>query len=216
MTSTPVKSAQPPDPASGGADAQPEVRSVAELLDRVDAAAQQHEPTSLGDVLDTVGNRSFGPLLLLAGLVMLAPVVGDIPGVPVMMGLLVILATGQLLAGRDHFWLPGWLLRRSVSHDKIQAGVRWLRPLGRFLDRWTKSRLTRLTQGAGLMVGGAACTVVAAATPLMEVVPLSANLAGIAITAYGLAVIASDGLVALLAIAFAAGTFTLLVRHLLS
>jgi hypothetical protein len=216
MTSNPAETAQKSDSGAGGADTQPEVRSVAELLDRIDAAARQHEPTSLGDVLDMVGNRSFGPLLLLAGLVMLAPVVGDIPGVPVMMGLLVILATGQLLAGRDHFWLPGWLLRRSVSHDKIRTGVRWLRPVGRFLDRWTRSRLTRLTRGAGLMVGGAACTVVAAATPLMEVVPFSANVAGIAITAYGLAVIASDGVVALLAIAFSAGTFTLLVRHVLS
>ena len=192
------------------------VRSVGELLDRIDAAARKHNQTSLGDVLETIGNRSFGPLLLLAGLVMLAPVVGDIPGVPVMMGLVVILATGQLLAGRDHFWLPGWLVRRSVSHEKIETGVRWLRPVGRVLDRWSKPRLAQLTRGAGLMVGGAACTVVAAATPLMEVVPLSANLAGLAITAYGLAVIASDGVIALLAIGFSAGTFTLLVRHLLS
>ena len=31
----------------------------------------------MGEVLDTVGHRSFGPILLLAGLVMVAPVVGD-------------------------------------------------------------------------------------------------------------------------------------------
>lgn len=41
----------------------------------------------LHDVLDIIGHRSFGPLLLFAGIVMLAPVVGDIPGVPVLMGL---------------------------------------------------------------------------------------------------------------------------------
>jgi hypothetical protein len=62
---------------------------------------------------------------------------------------------------------------------------------------------TRVHDGGGCNAGDA-------------VVPLSANLAGIAITACGLAVIASDGLVALIAIAFSAGTFTLLVRHLLS
>lgn len=33
---------------------------------------------------NAVGRRSFGPTLLLAGLVTLAPIVGDIPGVPVL------------------------------------------------------------------------------------------------------------------------------------
>ena len=190
------------------------VKSTSELLDRIDAAAQAHDRTSLGDVLDHVGNRSFGPLLLLAGLVMMAPVIGDIPGVPILAGLIVILCAGQLLVGRDHFWLPQWLLRRSARHQKIQKGVRWLRPVGRFLDRWSKPRLSALTRGAGVLVAGVACTVIAAATPLMEVVPMSANVAGLAITAYGLALIAADGVLALLAIGFSAGTLYLLIRHL--
>jgi hypothetical protein len=142
-------------------------------------------------------------------------VIGDIPGVPVLMGLLVILIAGQVLIGRDHFWLPGWLLRRSVSQNKIRKAVGWMRPVARFLDRWSKPRLTRLTRGAGLVVAGAASLVIAAATPLMEVVPFSANIAGIAITAYGLALIAADGLVAIFAIAFSVGTFALIVLHLL-
>jgi hypothetical protein len=191
-----------------------EVTSVTELLDRIDSAAQRHEPTSMGDVLDAVGHRSFGPILLLAGLVMVAPVIGDIPGVPVLMGLMVILAAGQLVLGHDHFWLPGWLLRRSVSRGTIRKGVRWMRPVGRFLDRWTRPRLTALTRGAGVLVAGVACTAIAAATPLMEVVPFSANVAGIAITAYGLALIAADGLVAALAALFSAGVFVLIVRNL--
>jgi hypothetical protein len=190
------------------------VKSTTELLDRIDAAAEAHEPTSLADVLNHVGTRSFGPLLLLAGLVMMAPVIGDIPGVPVLSGLIVILCAGQVVLGRDHFWLPRWLLRRSVRHHKVQKAVGWLRPVGRFLDRWTKPRLTALTRGAGVVAAGVASTVIAAATPLMEVVPMSANVAGLAITAYGLALIASDGLLALLAISSSAGTLYLLVRQL--
>jgi hypothetical protein len=200
----------------GDDDASGDVASVCELLDRIEAAAQAHEQTSIGDVLREVGERSFGPVLLLAGLVMVAPVIGDIPGVPVLMGLVVILAAVQFLSGRDHLWLPGWLLRRSAEQRKIQKGVRWLRPVARFLDRWSKPRLRWLTHGAGYLAIGAACVVIAAATPVMEVVPFSANIAGIAIAAYGLALIASDGAVAVFASAFSAGAFALIGRQLLS
>ena len=190
------------------------VRSVSDLLDRVEEAADAHDPASLGDVLDIIGHRSFGPLLLFAGIVMLAPVVGDIPGVPVLMGLIVILTAGQFLLRRDHFWLPGWLSRRSVSRSKICTGLRWIRPVARLLDRWSRPRLTWMTHGAGVVVIATASVVIAAATPLMEVVPFSANVAGLAITAYGIALIASDGLVAILALAFSTGTFYLIVRQL--
>jgi hypothetical protein len=56
--------------------------------------------------MDAVGRRSFGPLLLLAGIVLAAPGVGDIPGVPTVMGLFILLVSGQMLFDRDHFWMP--------------------------------------------------------------------------------------------------------------
>lgn len=50
----------------------------------------------------------------------------------------------------------------------------------------------------------------------MEVVPFSANAAGVAIVASGLALIAADGVIALIATAFSAGAFVLIGRQLLS
>ena len=192
-----------------------EVHSVCEVLDRIDEAADKSGKTSFGEVLKTVGDRSFGPILLLAGLVMVAPVVGDIPGVPVMMGLLVILTATQFVFHRNHIWLPQLLLRRSVKAEKVRKGVGWLRPVARVMDRWSKPRLTYMTHGAGFMIIAVACIVIAAATPVMEVVPMSANLAGLAITAFGLALIASDGLLAVFAIAFSAGTFYLIIQQMM-
>ena len=66
-----------------------------------------------------------------------------------------------------------------------------MRPVARVLDRWSKRRLGRLTSGAAVMVGAVGCVVLAAATPLMEVVPFSANVAGIAITTFGLGLVAA-------------------------
>src|SRR5690606_39349695 len=98
------------------------------MLERTEYAAKDIvERTSVGDVLDHIGTRSFAPILLVAGLVMLAPLVGDIPGVPVLMGVIVILVAGQFLLRREHVWLPQWILRRSVEHSKVEKAAKWMR-----------------------------------------------------------------------------------------
>jgi len=186
---------------------QEEARGLEELLDRVDAAARDHDPTSIGDVLDSVGPRSFAPVLLVAGLVILAPIIGDIPGVPTMMGLVVILVAGQLVLRRECIWLPDWLLDRSIGHEQVEKTVGWLRKPARFIDRWSKPRYTGIVRHAGVHVIALACIVIAAATPLMEVVPFSANVAGAAIVAFGIALMVQDGLIAWIAIVCSLATF---------
>jgi hypothetical protein len=95
------------------------ITNLEQLLKRIGEAVKDQERVSLGLILEVVGHRSFGPILLVAGLIMLAPLIGDIPGVPVMMGMLVVLTAGQLLFRREHLWLPRWLLKRSVAQDKL-------------------------------------------------------------------------------------------------
>lgn len=184
------------------------------LLDRVSQAAESEGQIAVGAILDAVGTRSFAPLLLLPGLVMVAPVIGDIPGVPVLMGMVVILTSAQLLLRRDHVWLPDWLLRRSVSQESLSRTVRWLRPVAHFLDRVSRPRLPAAVGRAGESLIALSCIAIAAVTPLMEVVPFSANVAGLAITGFGLALVAHDGLLALIALALSLGTFGLLAQAL--
>ena len=50
--------------------------------------------------------------------------------------------------------------------------------------------------------------------PFMEVVPFSANLAGAALAAFGLALVARDGLLALIAFLITAATAGLLIVRL--
>ena len=146
---------------------------------------------------------------------MLAPIIGDIPGVPVMMGVMVVLTAGQLLFHREHLWLPRWLLKRSVAQDKLDKALGWMRPPARFVDRLLRQRLTMFTEGTGVYIIAIVCIVIAAATPVMEAVPFSANGAGAALTAFALSLIAHDGLLALLAFLFTAGTLGLVIYNLL-
>ncbi|WP_111413526.1 exopolysaccharide biosynthesis protein [Billgrantia lactosivorans] len=178
-----------------------EPRNLEQMLDRF-ARAERDERTgkvTLGDVLNEVGRRSFAPLLLVPGIITLLPVVGDIPGVPTLMALLVLLVAVQLLFRAQHFWIPRFLLQRSISKEKLDKAIRWSRRPARFVDNLIKPRLTFLTQGAGIVAVALACIAIALAMPPMEVVPFTANGAGLALTMFGLSLMSHDGLLAALA-----------------
>jgi hypothetical protein len=180
--------------------------SIVELLDRIGEAGQGREQVSLRAVLEVVGNRSFGSLLFVAGAIVLAPLIGDIPGVPTLMGVFVMLVSGQILAGRRYFWLPAFMLEQSVDTGKLERALAMLRKPAGWIDRLLSTRLTLFTDGWSRHLIACASIAVAAMMPFMEVVPFSANLAGIALLGFGLALIAGDGLVALVALLFTVAT----------
>lgn len=178
---------------------QNDATNMEQLLGQIRQSAGSSGQVSVNDLLNGVGERSFGPVLLLAGLITLAPLIGDIPGVPTILGLIVLLTLGQLLLQRHSIWLPSWISQRSVPRDKLLKGLDWLQKPARFLDRWTGPRLVFLVDGPGLYVMAILCMVVAMAMPAMEVVPFSANGAGAALMAFGLAIVTRDGLLAIVA-----------------
>lgn len=185
------------------------------LLERIRATDGDGRVVSVGDILTAAGTRTFGPVVVVAGLVVLAPLIGDIPGVPTLMGFLVLLTVGQRLFHQRHIRLPRWLRDRKVPRDKLHTGLRWLQKPARLLDKVTRPRLTVLMDGGGNLLLAVACLVVALALPLMEVVPFSANGGGLALMAFGLAMIARDGVVAIIALLLTGGTLGFIAWQLL-
>lgn len=166
-------------------------------------------------VMDAIGRRAFGPLLVLAALVVLAPGVGDIPGIPTTVALFTLLVTVQIVIGREELWLPRWLLARSVSRSKLTKAVRWLRKPAGWVDKVLRPRLGVLVRGTGSRILAAVALGIAMVMPMTEVVPFSANLAGVILLSFGLAVIAEDGVMALVGLAATAGALALLATVLL-
>jgi len=166
-------------------------RSLTEMLDVIEHGAGRADRVALNDVLEAVGRRSFAPLLLVSGL--LALLLGGIPGVPTVVGILVGLTAAQLLLGRKSFWLPGWLKRRSISRAHLRDAMRWIRPPARWVDRWTHPRWTGLTRGAGRYAVAALTLLIAVTLPPMELVPFSSHIIGAALTVFGVALITHDG-----------------------
>lgn len=192
-----------------------ELSNLEELIEEIKKVDGEEGVVSFDDILDKIGRRSFAPLLLLAGIITLAPLIGDIPGVPTIMGIFVLLTTAQLLIGKDHFWLPDWILKRSAEKEKINKGMDWLEKPAKFIDKWSKPRVTVLTKGTGHFVIAGVCFLIALAMPVMEVIPFSANVAGAAFTFFGLSLITHDGILASLALAFALGTFGIVIYGIL-
>ncbi|MBC54749.1 MAG: exopolysaccharide biosynthesis protein [Gammaproteobacteria bacterium] len=206
------------DEQQGSHHNNPEPQSPANLeamLDLLCDVASGDGAVTVGDVLDTIGRRSFGPVVLLAGLVTLAPIVGDVPGVPTVMGLIVLLTVGQLALREEHLWLPGWLLSRSASAAKMRKAVNALRKPSGFVDRLLKPRLAMLVRGPSRYAVALACGATAFLTPAMEFVPFSANGAGLIWTLFGLALITRDGLLALLGYCLAGVLMAIIVTNLL-
>ncbi|MFP4282375.1 MAG: exopolysaccharide biosynthesis protein [Verrucomicrobiota bacterium] len=183
-----------------------ECSTLQDLLDRIEEASHEGARVRVRTVLEQVGYRSFGPLLLLAGLVTLAPLIGDVPGVPTLVALFVLLIAVQLLMRRKYFWLPRWMIERSVSAEKFCRAVRWSRSPARWIDRLLRPRLAVFSRGPAVGVIATVCMAIACLMPLMEVIPFSANGAGAALSTFGLALIARDGLLALVAFLITFGT----------
>lgn len=172
------------------------------LLDELEQAPHGAE-VSLGDMLEATGRRSFGPALLVPGLILVTPL-GGVPGMASAMGIVALLVAGQLVMARRHFWLPQWLLRRKVDASTFRKALKLLRRPARGVDRLLRPRLELVLQRPLIALIALACVIVGFVMPFLELVPFADTAPGVAMLAFGLALISHDGLLALVAAAFCA------------
>lgn len=183
--------------------------AVGKMLDELEKLVEDNEKTTMGEVVEVLGQRSFGPFLLLPALLEMSPV-GGIPGVPTVLAAIIVLFAAQIVIGRKHMWLPGFLERRSLRTKRIGKAMPFLRKAGSFLDRWFHGRIKTLTRGAWLRAAAICVIVLALTVPPLELLPFASTAPMAAIAAFGLAMLVGDGLLMLAAflcagLAFAVG-----------
>jgi hypothetical protein len=178
-----------------------DLQSFLACLERV---GNSPELVSVRHLIDAIGSRSFGPMILLPGVLAISPLTG-IPGIATAIAIFVMLVSAQLLIGRDHFWLPHWVLERNVSRRKLRKSLRLLQKPARWVDKVVKPRLRVLTSRPAHFVTALLCILIAATMPVLDLVPFANTTAGLALTSFALSLIARDGLLFLLALGFCTG-----------
>ena len=170
-------------------------RRLSDIL--VEMAGSGQETVSVSDVLQAVGERSFGALLVLFA--MPNVLAGVLPGLSVVLGVPLMLLSLQLLVAADRPWLPARVLRFELRRTDLASLVARTVPHLRRLERALRPRLLLLTGPWAERLAGAACLVLSFMVFLP--IPFANLLPAAGILLFGLAMLERDGLVALAATA---------------
>jgi hypothetical protein len=100
------------------------------------------DKVSFGWVVDRLGSRSFGAIILLMALPNIIP---QIPGMSTIFGLLIMLPAMQLVLGLRQMWLPSYLARIMLPTSKVAAVVTLAIPWVQKFEKLVKPRLIFFT-----------------------------------------------------------------------
>lgn len=168
------------------------------LLQQLTKTAKAKGPhVELAEILEVIGERAFGPWLMLVGLVGLSPL-AILPAVPTLLAVLTLLTSLQVLAGRRSIWLPRRLTGLSIKATRLKSAAKRMETVARVVDRIVRPRLRSLTTPLAHRLTAAICVLIALVTPPLELVPFAGTAPAAALTAFGLGLTARDGLLVLL------------------
>jgi hypothetical protein len=157
------------------------------------AEATRGERISFGDMVDAFSARAYGPLIVLFAAPNVLPVA--LPGISAVLGAPLILLTAQLMLGRRHPWLPGFLRRRSLARASFESLVARIVPRLRRLEAMIRPRLLLLTGVAGTRLIGA--TGLLLSTIIFLPIPFGNMLPGLALVLMAVGLLGRDGVAVL-------------------
>lgn len=184
------------------------------LLEELANTPGRAKEISVKQLRDSVGRRSFAPLLLIASLLGFTPI-GVIPGGPTILAIFVVLVAGQVAIGRHSIWVPTALLNVRIERRDLQKAAIALKPFARAVDRIFRPRMSFLTEPPYSSVIAVTCILLALTVPPFEVVPLVDIPIWGAMVAFSLALFAHDGALAIIAFALTAAGIYLAASVLL-
>lgn len=169
------------------------VYTLTELVDKIAEKGRANDGISIGDIRRLTGRRMAGPLLFFPAMVVVSPL-SVVPTIPTTIAVIILIVAGQLMVGIKKIWLPRRILKMSLSGDRLDKVMGFLKPAARWIDKVSKPRLTFLAQGLPVCFAAGICVIVALTMPPLEFFPGASTAAGVIIATFGLALTTQDGL----------------------
>lgn len=166
-------------------------RALSEVLNELESAVHG-ESIAVEEVVQQLGRKSFASLMLVFSLISLSPA-SAIPGVTATVAAIVFILVVQMIAGRDCVWLPGFIIRRRMSTEKLCKGIGWLRRPVRFVERYMKPRLTLLLRRPWIWLPLILVLGLTLFMPFMEAIPTSGSVASAVIAFFAAGLLTRDG-----------------------
>lgn len=163
------------------------------------------------DMLNAVGRRSYGPVLLLLGFISISPLT-IIPGANWLVALLILVISLQILIGMRYPWLPSRLLKFEFRRGDLLKGVEMSEGYVRRIDAVLRPRLTFLTDPPFAQAIALVCIGAALVSFPLGFIPFGPVLPGLAVLLFGLGLTARDGFVLIAAALSLLGAILLLLR----
>ena len=175
-----------------------EPHTLSQLLDQIETRIDEDGPAPAGklsiqQILDVVGTRAYGPILLIIGIMSVSPL-ALIPGSTWTFAVLTLLVSAQMALNLAHPWLPPFALRASFPEMKIQAALCKVRPVTRAIDQIIRPRLQFLADQPWLTIVALLAIAAALITFPLSLIPLAPFLPGATIILIGLGITARDAL----------------------
>jgi len=175
------------------------------ILDHVDDVIIE-DSADLKSIIESFGDRAFGPVMLLSGLFMLTPL-GAIPMVPAAFGLVVITFAVQLLMRRETPWMPNVLAKVKVSSSRLQQVKRKATPILARIDGIIRPRMEWAAKGPFQILAALIAIILSMAMVPLGAVPFAVCIPGFVIGLLGLGITARDGIMMLIAFTLSLGAF---------
>lgn len=165
---------------------------VHEVVERI-AVAAEDDPVRIRNIVESFGQRSFVPLLMVPALLVVSPLSG-IPLFSSICGATIALISAQMIFGRDHVWLPGFIMRRELKRRWARKAVSRLWGLADKIDSFSGRHLEVLVASpAGKKVTECLCFISGFGMLFLEAIPFSSSVLGLTAILLGTALITRDG-----------------------
>ena len=185
-------------------DYQSDARPFSQVLE--DIGTRPDPKLYLGEVVNAFGERGFGALLLLFGLLNTLPLP---PGATSLLGIPLLLISIQLVLRTDQLWMPKWALKRAIDRGAYRRSAARIVGLMRKVEGLARPRLLILTGRVSELLIGLACALLA----IIVMLPLwSTNMfPAFTIALFGFGLVQRDGVAVILGWLATAGYLVFLI-----